>query len=249
MRSNLPGLQRSGGATLHPARLLSPGLRHIALFEGLPDVVTDALARECVWRRYPAGKQIIAYGALDRDVYLVASGRVRVSVYSMSGRQITFREHGVGDLFGEIAAVDGLKRFGDVVALERTVVACVPPRTFWRLLRAHPVIAERMLKRLASLVRQLSSRLIDLSTLSVACRIRVLLLRMGREAGTRGNCARIVPALRHAAIAGLVGTNREQVTRELSVLARLGIIERDRGALIIRDVAGLARLVEQEREM
>jgi CRP-like cAMP-binding protein len=118
---------------------------------------------------------------------------------------------------------------------------------FWRLIREEPQVAERVLRRLAELVRGLSERVIDLSTLGVQNRIHAELLRLAREAGTTGNAARIDPAPKHADIASRVSTYREQVTRELSALVKAGILERGEHALVIRDLARLERLVEDVR--
>jgi CRP-like cAMP-binding protein len=118
---------------------------------------------------------------------------------------------------------------------------------FWRLLREEPPVAERMLQRLAGLVRGLSERVIDLSTLGVQNRIHAELLRLAREAGVAGNTARIEPAPKHVDIAGRVSTYREQVTRELSALVKAGIVERGEHALVIRDLARLERLVQEVR--
>jgi CRP-like cAMP-binding protein len=160
---------------------------------------------------------------------------------------VTFRDLDAGDYFGEVAAVDGEPRSADVFALDRALVASMPPAAFWRLLREEPLVAERILRRLAGLVRGLSERVIDLSTLGVQNRIHAELLRLAREAGVSGNTARIDPAPKHADLAGRVSTYREQVTRELSALVKLGILERGGQALVVRDVAGLQRLVEQVR--
>ena len=121
------------------------------------------------------------------------------------------------------------------------------PAVFWRLLREAPPIAERLLQRFAGLVRGLSERVIDLSTLGVQNRIHAELLRLAREAGVAGNTARIDPAPKHTEIAGRVSTYREQVTRELSALVKMGIVERGDHALVIRDVARLEWLVEEVR--
>jgi len=104
-----------------------------------------------------------------------------------------------------------------------------------------------MLLRLGSLVRELSERVIDLSTLGVQNRIYAELLRLAREAGVTGNTARIDPAPKHTDLASRVSTYREQVTRELSALVRMGIVERGNHALVIRDVTRLERLVEEVR--
>ena len=96
-------------------------------------------------------------------------------------------------------------------------------------------------------MRGLSERVIDLSTLGVQNRIYAELLRLAREAGAAGNTARIDPAPKHTEIASRVSTYREQVTRELSALVKLGILERGEHVLVIRDVARLERLVEEVR--
>jgi CRP-like cAMP-binding protein len=134
-----------------------------------------------------------------------------------------------------------------VIALESTLVAALPPAAFWRLAREEPLVAQRMLLRLADSVRGLSERVIDLSTLDVQNRIYGELLRLAREAGVTGNTARIDPAPKHADLASRVSTYREQVTRELSALVKTGILERGDHALVIRDIARLERLLEDVR--
>lgn len=223
------------------------GLQGITLLQGLPTPSLDALARECTWRSYAPGQQIISCEAKDRDVYLIVAGRVRVTQYSLAGRQVTFRDLGAGEVFGEIAAIDGMPRSADVAAVESTLLASMTSAAFWQLLQAQPILAERVLRRLATFVRELSHRVMDLSTLGVRNRIHADLLRRAREAGIARNTARIDPAPRHSDIASQVSTYREQVTRELSALARSGILYRDHGALVVRDVARLERLVEAVR--
>lgn len=230
--------------TAQPSAL---GLRGIALLEGLSTASLEAIARECAWRTFAPGRNIVAREANDRDVYLIVAGRVRATTYSVGGRQVTFRDLGAGEFFGDIAAIDGESRTADVVALESTLVASMTPAVFSRLLREQPVIAERVLRQLASLVRRLSERVIDLSTLGVQNRIHAELLRRARQAGVSGNGARIAPAPKHADIASQVSTNREQVTRELSALTKAGVLGKEDGALVVRDVARLERLVEEVR--
>ncbi len=229
-------------ASAQPSSL---GLRRIALLEGLSDERLEALARECAWRNYRAGQRIISRAAPDRDVYLVVSGRVRVTTFSASGRQVTFRDIAAGELFGEVAAIDDMPRSADVVALESALTASMPPAAFRRLLREEPALAERVLRRLASLVRRMSERVIDLSTLGVHQRLHAELLRLARESGSARNSARIDPAPKHADLASQVSTYREEVTRELSALAKAGIVRRDGRALVIRDVKQLEKLVEE----
>ena len=230
-----------------PAQPSSFGLRGIALLEGLSAERLEAIARECAWRNFEPGQRIISRDAADRDLYLIVSGRVRVTTYSAAGRQVTFRDFGAGQHLGEVAAIDGLPRSADVVALESALLAAMPPAAFRRLLREEPAIAERLLRDFAGLVRRLSERVIDLSTLGVHQRLHAELLRLAREAGVRGNRARIDPAPKHADLASQVSTYREQVTRELSALARSGVLGKDGRALLVLDVARLQKMVEEVR--
>jgi CRP-like cAMP-binding protein len=144
-----------------PTAPSSLGLRAIALLEGLPAERLEAIARECAWRNFAADQRIISRDAPDRDLYFVVSGRVRVTTYSAAGRQVTFRDFGPGTHLGEVAAIDGLPRSADVVALESSLLASMAPAAFQRLLRDEPVLAERLLRDFAGLVRRLSDRVID----------------------------------------------------------------------------------------
>src|SRR5919106_1370412 len=149
----------------------SLGLRRIGLLDGLAAAKLDLIARECVWRNFEAGKRIISRNAGDRDVYLLVSGKVRITTYSQSGRQVTFRDIAAGEIFGEVAALDDKPRTADVIALEAALIASMPGGAFRKLLVDEPLLAERMLKRLAGMVRAVSERVIDLSTLGVQNRI------------------------------------------------------------------------------
>lgn len=223
------------------------GLRRIALLEGLPDDRLETLAKQCAWRTWAADQSVLTREATDRDVYLIVSGKVRVTTYSALGRQVTFRDLGAGEIFGEVAAIDGRPRSADVLALESSLLASMPPGVFLQLVNEHPGAARYVVHHLAALVRKLSDRVVDLSTLGVQNRIHAEILRLAREAGVNGNAARIEPAPKHVDLASQVSTYREQVTRELSALARQGVVRRDGHALVVPDVERLARMVADLR--
>ena len=102
------------------------GLRGIALLEGVPEARLEALARRCAWRRYDAGQHIISREGPDRDVYLLVAGRVRITIYSASGRQVTFRDERAGAILGDVSALDGRPRSADALALESVLAASLP---------------------------------------------------------------------------------------------------------------------------
>ena len=243
MRAPLPTRKAPSPTTLRS----SFALRRIALLEGLSDQRLDLLAQQCLWHSVEAGTPLLLRAEQQGDVFLLVSGRVRVTTYSANGRQVTFRDSEAGEHFGDIAAIDGGPRSADVVTLEPSVLASLDRTAFMALLREEPVVAERVMRRLASLVRQLSERVIDLSTLGVQNRLHAELLRLARATGVEGNQARLEPAPKHAALASQISTNREQVTRELNVLVRSGVLRKDGKALLVADAARLERMVSQVR--
>jgi CRP-like cAMP-binding protein len=222
-------------------------LRGIAMLRGLTDAELAELSSSCHWRVYDAGALVLDQDSDSQDVYFIAVGRVRVTIYAENGREVAFRDLTEGASFGELSAIDGRPRSASVVALTRLNLARLPRDRFWALVRDKPIFAENLLRNVAGLVRSLTERVIDYSTLGVQNRIQAELVRMARESGVAGNCAVIAPIPRHADIASRVSTNREAVTRELSQLSAQGVVERRPDALVITDLARLADMVARVR--
>src|SRR5690606_3125352 len=132
---------------------------------------------------------------------------------------------------------DGRARHADAQALRETLLASMSPEVFRSILANHASVRERLLRRLTGSVRELADRLLDLGAQPVQRRIWAEVLRLARLAGASADGARIEPVPTRKDIASRVGTTREQVTRELSRLAREGLIERSRQALVVRDIA------------
>jgi len=234
-------------SVLPSARTALLGLRGVRLLEGLDTPALESLAGSLDWRRFQAGQQVITRNAPDRDVYLVIAGKVQVVAFSASGKQITYREMGAGDHFGELAAIDGRARSADVIALDESLLAIMSQATFRDLLSLHEALRERMLRGLVAFVREMTDRVFELSTLGVRNRVHAELLRLARRAGVAGNVARINPAPRHGDIASRVSTYREQVTRELSMLVAQGVIAREGPCVVVLDVVRLENLVADVR--
>jgi CRP/FNR family transcriptional regulator, cyclic AMP receptor protein len=230
--------------TVEPSVL---GLKTIKLLERVPLPALEQLARRCRWRRFAADQRVLSREAPDDEVYLIISGQVRITAFSGGGRQVTFGDMRAGDWFGELAAIDGLSRSADVVALEDSLIASMSPAVFRQLLHEHPEVVDRVMRRLVNSIRELTERIFDFSTLGVQNRLHAELLRLARQAGVQGNTARIDPAPKHADIAGQISTYREQVTRELSTMAKQGLIQRSGGALVIPNVDRLEKIVSQVR--
>jgi adenylate cyclase len=237
------------GAGDRPAIQLSAllGLQKIELFKGLDTTSLREIADQCKWTRCKRNQYVIRRDGTDRDVYFVIAGMVRVAASRGRGRRIIFRDVPAGEVFGEHSAIDGRRRFADVVAERESLLASMPPEAFRAILANYASVRERLLRRLTGSVRELTDRLLDLGARRVACRVWVELLRLAREAGVQANVSRIERAPTHKEIANRIGTSREEVTRELSQLARQGLLERAGRVFLLGDVAALERLVADSR--
>lgn len=219
-------------------------LAHIELLSGLSQPDLQALARRCRWRRFDADQQVIAHLDSGTDVLFLVEGRLRVSLYSPSGKEVSFEDIQAGEMFGELAAIDNKGRSASVFALVPSQVAFLDAAGFMDLLRTDFTVARRVMTRLCRMVRRLDERVFEFSTLTVSNRIQAELLRLAGGDSDRQSAV-ISPAPRHAEIASRVSTHREAVTREMNALARVGILRQDRNALHILDLPKLARMVHE----
>jgi CRP/FNR family transcriptional regulator, cyclic AMP receptor protein len=231
------GLPRTG----HSSQYLDA----IAVFRGLPADTLAKIRNRCVWRRYEPGESIIEYSDSSNDVYFITAGEARVGIHSVDGKIVTFCDLGPGEMFGEIAAIDGGPRSTSIEARTSCLIASMSAATFHELLRSEPALAQALLRYFARKVRDLTTRVYEFSALAVNNRIQSEVLRLASLAPRHGKSARIDAAPTHAEIASRASTHREAVTRELNRLSRLGIIEQQGRSLTVKDINRLAALVHE----
>lgn len=224
-----------------------PLLAGSRLLRGLDWETLRGIERAGSCRRYRPLEHIIDRDGRTTDVFFIVRGRARILNYSVSGREIAFDDLKPGDYFGELAALDNGPRSANVMAVADTLLLALPQRAFLQILEDHPRVALEVMARLARIVRLADERIMDLSTLAAHNRVQAELLRQVRGHRDQANHGRISPIPVHSEIASRVSTTRETVARVLNDLARRGIVERTKQALIIHDIATLETIVEEVR--
>ena len=223
-------------------------LRGIDLLFDLSAEELENVEKSCRWKRYDKEEQIIDRQSDSRDIFFIVSGRVRVVIYSLSGREVTLDDCEAGSFFGELAAIDGYPRSASVMALTETLVASLPPMQFMDMLSRHPEIAMKVMRRLAWVIRSSTERIMDLSTLGANNRVHAELIRLAAaDMDEDSNFAVISPIPVHSDIASRVSTTRETVARVMNDLARQGIVQRQKTSLMISDMDRLRAMVEDVR--
>ncbi|MBE7200100.1 Crp/Fnr family transcriptional regulator [Methylobacterium sp. A49B] len=214
-----------------------------------PGIELSTFEPRCHWRRFDENEVLVDFDDISTDVYFIASGEVRILNRTQSGKEVILGEMRGGAFFGELAAIDGIGRSANVTALTRGEVCVVPAAVFRQMVFASEVIADRLFRLLAKRVRELNTRLMEHALLDLKHRLYAELLRLSvPRAGASGE--RVVsPPPYHHVLAARIGCRREQVTREFTAMAAEGLVDRTRGALVLRRPDLLeARVAEALRE-
>lgn len=191
------------------------------------------------------GQMVLATGSTSDDVYIVQAGHLRVTLFPMSGREVIVRDLTGGQIFGELAAIDTVPRSASIVAISDSDLIVIPAQRFRDIVSGTAEAGLWFARHLTRQIRQLTERIFELSAMNVRGRLHCQLLRMCANAGVVDNQAEIALAPTHEHLAALIGSHREAVTRELSYLASIGLLERSGRTLNIRDVARLAGIVRE----
>ena len=164
---------------------------------------------------------------------------MRVTIYTETGKVVTFQELGEGQVFGEMSAIERQPRVASVEAMEDVLLARLGDAEFLRLLEQYPGFNQAIMLRLCGMIRFLCGRIYEYNTMDVRQRIRRELCRLGRPDPEFPGGAVIDPAPTHADIASRLSTHREAVSRELSELKKAGIIDYRVGRIDILDLSRL----------
>jgi CRP/FNR family transcriptional regulator, cyclic AMP receptor protein len=203
----------------------------------------------CVWRRFDTDEILVDFDDPSTDVYFLAAGEVRILIRTQAGKEVILTEMRAGQYFGELSAIDGVSRSANVTALTRGELCMMPAPVFRELVFAAPAIGDRLLRLLTKRVRELNARLMEHAVLDLRHRLYSELLRLSTpRAGSEGERV-VTPPPYHHVLAARIGCRREQVTREFTTMAQEGLVDRTRGALVIRRPDLLeARIAEALRE-
>jgi CRP/FNR family transcriptional regulator, cyclic AMP receptor protein len=220
-------------------------LARVPLFIGLPTAALAPLGASLRRRRYAKGEAIFRQGDPGAALCIVESGRVKIALGSAEGKEFVLELMGPGDVFGELALLDGQARSADAVAAEETTLLLLPREAFLRAVEAHPRVALELLKALTGRLRRDAAVIQDAAFLDVPTRIARALLRLA-EAPEEGGDDAMTPAwVTQTELARLVGATRESVNKWLGSYERQGLIRRRDGRIAVLRPDDLQRRVRR----
>lgn len=223
-----------------------PGFwRSFPMFAELDAGVLAALAGVAVPQVWPAGTVLFQRGDPGDWMVALESGRVRLSLVTRTGRELTLRHAGPGDTLGELALFDGEPRSADATALVATTGHVLHRRDLEALARSHPGLMQGVARYLSRRLRETTEQLESIALYSLEARLaRFVLFTLRQLDGDElADTAHLALDISQTELATLLGASRPKVNRALAALAEAGALVRE-GAAWRCDVAALEALAE-----
>ncbi|HKH13367.1 MAG TPA: Crp/Fnr family transcriptional regulator [Solirubrobacterales bacterium] len=217
---------------------MSPGesvelLSRVPLFSELSREELERISRVSVARSFPAGVRVFHEGDHSDACYLVRKGDLRVTREHPDGRAIALATLGPGDIFGELAMLDGEARSASVETLSDSELLALPAADVRRLLADHPGISVKLIAALTRRLRETNERVARQSFQTVPSRVAGVLTQLIAEESASTGRQGITIRMTQADLAQLAGTSRESVSRFLATLERAGVVSVGRGRVTV----------------
>jgi CRP-like cAMP-binding protein len=218
-------------------------LKKIPLLQDLPAEAMTRLAEAVEINEVRRRQVVYLPGDPGRSVYLVNGGRVKISKVTRDGKELTLAYRGPGELFGELAMIDGGPREEMAEAMENALLTELNRGDFERLVQAHPQLGHRLSRLLLQRRRDVENKIENLVFKDVNAKLGELLLRLALDYGVDHERGTLVALkITHQEMANLIGSTRETVSLTLSQFKRRGLIRTEGRKVIIADHEGLRAL-------
>ena len=231
-RNQRPGLPRSAKSQMRSHRI----------FRDLDELALHQLAGFTKSRAFKRGDTIFAKGDAGNRLYFVASGTVKIGVSSADGRGAVFNLIDAGEIFGEIALLDGLERTADATANSDCELLVVERKDFIPFLKSQPALAASLIEMLCARIRWISDHVEQVIFPELSGRLAKALLRMMDKQG-----ATAVPkiVITQQDLSDMVGMSRESINKQLQEWVEQKLVRLQRGEINLINVKALKDLADR----
>jgi CRP/FNR family transcriptional regulator, cyclic AMP receptor protein len=217
-------------------------LRSHPFFSGLDARIVDRLIPHALTRKAKKGTLLFRKGDMGTNLYAVCAGAVRVSAPSSQGKDAVFNLIVPGEIFGEIAFLDGGPRTADAVMIGSGELMVIERRYFLPLLRDHPELAVRLLEILCRRLRHTSEQIEDVVFLGLEARLAKALLYLYEHSLSKPPYELKVT---QREIGQLIGVSRESANKQLRSWQRKKWVKLERGGIRILSLDALKLLISE----
>ena len=212
-----------------------------ALFGKLPPDDLDALLLRARVEHYAAGREIFAKGSPGRSMMAILGGSVRISAPSPAGPDIVLAMLNAGEVFGEIALLDGADRTADATAISDCDLLVLDHRDFVPFLERRADLCILLLRLLCQRLRQ-TDRVVEEAMFGrLDGRIAKALIRLA-DSAPAAESGGITLRITQQELAGMVGATRESVNKQLHVWQSAGVLRLGKRLIVIPDIDAIGAL-------
>ena len=221
-------------------------LEKTALLSGLTPAELKQLAQRTARKRYQSGELLFSEGDACSGLHIITQGKVRIFKTSANGREQVLAVNVPGESVAELPVFDGGNYPASAMAIEPAEIAFISRRDFNAFCIEHPEVALKVLSAVGARLRRLVGIIEELSFTTIRQRLIAVLVKLAQNEGRQGErgIEFLLPGT-HQELANQLGTVRELISRNLMRLAAEGLIEVDARQIVVRNLKGLAALLEQ----
>jgi CRP/FNR family transcriptional regulator, cyclic AMP receptor protein len=241
----MPHRDNSKGVTRFPDRLSL--LRNHLLFRDLPAPIIDRIGSYMKIQKVARGTTIFSKGDPGTGLIGVVKGNVKISVASADGRDIVLNMMQEGEIFGEIALLDGHPRTADATAMADCELMVIERRDFVQFLRSDPEMTLKFIEILCARLRRTSEQVQDVTFLNLPTRLAKALLRLTEQIETTASRRRV--AITQRELSQIIGRSRESTNKQLRTWSKHGWIKLDRGGVTVLAADRLVEVAEAGSEL
>jgi CRP-like cAMP-binding protein len=213
-------------------------LKMNALFAGLGDEALNNIANLCSRRQIDGNEMLFQKGDKGDALYGIRRGQIRIETGTAGGGRLTLNIMGPGDVFGEIALLDGQARTADATATEKSELYVLRRDDFLAYLQREPSVSLRLIELLCQRIRWTSERMEEASLLPLNVRLAKRLVSLAADFGSEVHISQ-------EQLGQYVGAARESVNRQLQEWRKQGILELGRSRI---DILKLDKLTAESKK-
>ena len=217
-------------------------LRKHPIFCDLESEAFDQLCRYAKHTTLKRGATLFSKGDPGNSLCAVISGTVKMSISSPDGRSAIFNLIGPGEIFGEIAVLDGQSRTADATANTNCEIFVIDRREFLPFVRSHPELAMKFIELLCAKLRWTSDQVEQVILQNLPGRLASALIRLAEKHTLAPGDQTI--AVTQQEMSEMVGMTRESINKQLRVWATRKWVRLEHGAIVVLDAEPLQALVE-----
>lgn len=216
-------------------------LATIPFFAGLDPAALERVAAGMRSRRFKRGEVIFHIGDPGDALFVMVDGEVKISLPSETGEEAFLATLRKGDVFGELALLDGAPRSATATAISATETVVLPRDRFRELIATEAGVRDALLASIAGELRRLTTHVEELHFLDITGRLAARLVRLAQEGGTKlpDGGIRLRTNLTQGDLAAMVGCTRQSVNKLLGQFTDDGLIRLEREGIVIANVEGL----------